>query len=50
MREEDKAFKNALAIYLDDSNLWEKIATAVPGRIVEEIKVPYEVLVAEVSN
>ncbi|CDP01716.1 unnamed protein product [Coffea canephora] len=49
MREEDKAFKNALAIYLDDSNLWEKIATAVPGRIVEEIKIRYEVLVAEVN-
>ena len=48
-REEDKAFENALAIYLDDSNLWEKIAAVVPGRTVEDIKMHYEVLVADVN-
>ncbi|XP_071916088.1 uncharacterized protein [Coffea arabica] len=48
-KEEDKAFENALAIYSYDSNLWEKIVAAVPARTVEEIKIHYEVLVADVN-
>ncbi|CDP01717.1 unnamed protein product [Coffea canephora] len=48
-KEEDQAFENALAIYSYDSNLWEKIVAAVPGRTVEEIKIHYEVLVADVN-
>lgn len=49
-REEDKAFENALAIYSDDSAPWEKIAAAIPGRTVDEIKNHFEVLVADVNS
>ncbi|KAL3525112.1 hypothetical protein ACH5RR_013484 [Cinchona calisaya] len=48
-REEDKAFENALAIYYDTSNLWEKIAAAVPGKTREEIKDHFQVLIADVN-
>lgn len=49
-REENRAFENALAIYSDDGNLWEKIAAAVPGRTLEEIKDHFEVLVSDVNE
>nr|AXY87681.1 transcription factor SRM1-like protein [Cymbidium sinense] len=49
--EEDKAFENALAIHHETcSDWWEKIAAAVPGKSMEEIKKHYEILVEEVRN
>ncbi|EYU23843.1 hypothetical protein ABFS83_14G308100 [Erythranthe nasuta] len=47
-REEDKAFENALALYHDDPNQWEKIAEAVPGKTIEDLKLHYEDLRADV--
>ncbi|XP_059639677.1 transcription factor SRM1-like isoform X2 [Cornus florida] len=49
-REQDKAFENALAIYSEDlSDRWEKIAAAVPGKTLEEIKHHYNILVEDVN-
>uniref|UniRef100_A0A5B6YQC3 Putative transcription factor DIVARICATA-like n=1 Tax=Davidia involucrata TaxID=16924 RepID=A0A5B6YQC3_DAVIN len=49
-REQDKAFENALAIYFEDSSdRWEKIAAAVPGKTLEEIKYHYNLLVEDVN-
>ncbi|KAE8687750.1 Protein RADIALIS-like 3 [Hibiscus syriacus] len=50
-REQDKAFENALATYPEDcSDRWEKIAAAVPGKALEEIKEHYELLVDDVNR
>ncbi|KAL1561179.1 hypothetical protein AAHA92_03917 [Salvia divinorum] len=43
-REEDKAFENALATHYNDADMWGKIALAVPGRTVEDLKLHYEAL------
>ncbi|KAE8732848.1 Transcription factor RADIALIS [Hibiscus syriacus] len=49
--EQDKAFENALATYPEDcSDRWEKIAAAVPGKTLEEIKEHYEILVDNVNR
>ncbi|KAJ8759324.1 hypothetical protein K2173_006844 [Erythroxylum novogranatense] len=50
-REQDKAFENALATYPeDDSDRWEKIASDVPGKTVEEIRHHYDLLVEDISQ
>ncbi|RZB41919.1 tRNase Z TRZ1 isoform X1 [Glycine soja] len=50
-REQDKAFKNALATHPeDDSDRWEKIAADVPGKTIEEIKQHYELLVEDINQ
>ncbi|KAL1217722.1 Transcription factor SRM1 [Cardamine amara subsp. amara] len=48
-RADDLAFERALAIYTDKTDYnWEKIAAAVPGKTIEQIKEHYEVLVRDV--
>lgn len=47
--EEDKAFETALATYSSDICPWEKIAAAVLGRTVDEIKNHFEVLVSDIN-
>ncbi|XP_073011932.1 transcription factor SRM1 [Typha latifolia] len=50
-REQEKAFENAIADNPEDSgDRWEKIAAAVPGKSVEEIKNHYELLVEDVDG
>ncbi|KAJ8546513.1 hypothetical protein K7X08_032390 [Anisodus acutangulus] len=50
-REQDKAFENALATYPDDSeDRWEKIASDVPGKTLEEVKYHYDLLLDDVSR
>lgn len=49
--EEDKAFENALAIHHETSgDWWEKIAAAVPGKFVAEIREHYELLAEDVRD
>ncbi|KAF3646946.1 Protein RADIALIS-like 6 [Capsicum annuum] len=50
-REQDKAFENALATYPEDSaDRWEKIATDVPEKTLEEVKHHYDLLLEDVSR
>ncbi|KAK9115501.1 hypothetical protein Sjap_014448 [Stephania japonica] len=50
-REQEKAFENALATQPEDSkDRWEKIAAAVPGKTLEEIKHHYELLVEDIKS
>lgn len=51
-REEEKAFENAIAIHWIDEESevqWEKIASMVPGKSLEELKQHYQLLVEDVS-
>ncbi|PKA66448.1 Transcription factor DIVARICATA [Apostasia shenzhenica] len=49
--EEDKAFEDALAAHYDTcSDWWEKIAVALPGKLLEEIKNHYAILVEDVGS
>ncbi|KAI5683831.1 hypothetical protein M9H77_05059 [Catharanthus roseus] len=48
-REENKAFENALALYSGHTCSWDKIAAAIPGRTVDEIRNHFEVLVSDVN-
>ncbi|PIN14136.1 Zuotin [Handroanthus impetiginosus] len=43
-RKEDKAFENALALCYNDADQWDKIALAVPGKTIEDLKLHYEAL------
>lgn len=49
---EDKLFESALAMHLDetDDRKWEKIASQVPGKSVEEVRQHYEILAEDISN
>lgn len=48
--EENKALESSLAIYDEDrSDRWEKIACAVPGRTIAEIKQQYQRLVEDIK-
>lgn len=49
-REEEKAFENAIALHCtDDSNgEWERIASMVPSKTLEELKKHYKLLVEDV--
>lgn len=50
-REQDKQFEKALATYPEKSkDRWEKIASDVAGKSVEEVKHHYELLVDDVSR
>lgn len=50
-KEEDKAFENALGTHPEDSSdRWEKIALAVPGKTIEEIKRHYDLLVEDING
>ncbi|KAG0459213.1 hypothetical protein HPP92_022341 [Vanilla planifolia] len=50
-REEEKAFENALAVHFDTCGDWlEKVAAAVPGKAMREIKNHYKILVEDVSS
>ncbi|XP_010271092.1 PREDICTED: protein RADIALIS-like 4 [Nelumbo nucifera] len=51
-REEEKAFETAIAMHwaTDDSkDRWEKIASMVPSKTVDELKKHYKVLVEDVD-
>ncbi|KAL9231554.1 hypothetical protein vseg_006772 [Gypsophila vaccaria] len=51
-REEEKAFENGIALHMSSSLLqddWEKIATLVPTKSMEELREHYEVLVEDVN-
>ncbi|KAG6421475.1 hypothetical protein SASPL_118028 [Salvia splendens] len=43
-REEDKAFEIALVTHYNDAHMWAKIALAVPGKTVQDLKLHYEAL------
>ncbi|KAL6522145.1 hypothetical protein OROMI_032022 [Orobanche minor] len=43
-KEDDKAFENALALYHNDADRWKKIASAVPEKTIEDVKLHYEAL------
>ncbi|CAK9161941.1 unnamed protein product [Ilex paraguariensis] len=48
---ENKLFENALAIYDQDTpDRWQKVAKAVGGKTVEEVKRHYEMLVEDVEH
>lgn len=50
--EEEKAFENAIAMHwIEESSKeqWEKIASAVPSKSMEDVKQHYQVLVEDVS-
>lgn len=50
-REQEKAFENALALHPEDStDRWERIAEAVSGKTVEDIKLHYELLVEDING
>ncbi|KAK9091139.1 hypothetical protein Sjap_024316 [Stephania japonica] len=52
-REEEKTFENAIATYWDENgskNRWEKIASLVPGKTMEQVKRHYEVLVEDINS
>ncbi|CAL0308398.1 unnamed protein product [Lupinus luteus] len=49
--EQDKAFESALVNHPEDApDRWEKIATDVPGKTIEEIKQHYELLVEDINQ
>ncbi|XP_047975802.1 uncharacterized protein LOC125218215 isoform X2 [Salvia hispanica] len=43
-REEDKAFEIALFTHYNHADMWGKIALAVPGKTVQDLKLHYEAL------
>lgn len=52
--EEEKAFENAIAMHWNDEEAeseeqWEKIASEVPNKSMEEVKQHYQALVDDVS-
>ncbi|KAK8601278.1 hypothetical protein V6N13_059003 [Hibiscus sabdariffa] len=48
---QNKLFENALAIYDNDTpDLWQKLAKAVGGKTVEEVKLHYEILLEDLKN
>ncbi|KAE8712591.1 Protein RADIALIS-like 6 [Hibiscus syriacus] len=48
---QNKLFENALAIYGHDApDLWQKLARAVGGKTVEEVKLHYEKLVEDIKQ
>ncbi|KAF6166672.1 hypothetical protein GIB67_005534 [Kingdonia uniflora] len=50
-REQDKTFENALATYDQRTpDFWEKVASAVEGKTVEEVKKHFEILIEDVKN
>lgn len=52
-REEDKAFENAIATHWmeneESEEQWDKIASMVPTKSLEELKLHYQLLVEDVS-
>lgn len=50
-RDEDKAFENAIAMHWveDSKEIWDKIASLVPTKTLEELKLHYQVLVDDVD-
>ncbi|CAN4119089.1 unnamed protein product [Withania somnifera] len=49
-KEEDRAFENALAVYLGDSDVVLNIAAAVPRKSTQEIIKHYNVLVEDINS
>ncbi|GMI96802.1 RADIALIS-LIKE SANT/MYB 3, RAD-like 6 [Hibiscus trionum] len=48
---QNKLFENALAIYDKDTpDLWQKLASAVGDKTVEEVKLHYENLVEDIKQ
>ncbi|KAL4296296.1 hypothetical protein GQ457_12G031260 [Hibiscus cannabinus] len=48
---QNKLFENALAIYdMDAPDVWQKLAMAVGGKTVEEVKLHYENLLEDIKN
>ncbi|XP_019436916.1 PREDICTED: protein RADIALIS-like 4 [Lupinus angustifolius] len=48
---QNKKFENALAIYDKDTpDRWQKLARAVGGKTVEEVKMHYEMLVEDLKQ
>ncbi|KAG2720082.1 hypothetical protein I3760_02G019200 [Carya illinoinensis] len=49
--QENKKFERALAVYdKDTADRWQKVARAVGGKSVEEVKRHYEILIADVKE
>uniref|UniRef100_A0A5B7B552 Putative Duplicated homeodomain-like superfamily protein n=1 Tax=Davidia involucrata TaxID=16924 RepID=A0A5B7B552_DAVIN len=50
-REEERAFENAIALHWaeDSKEQWDKIASMVPSKTIEELKQHYQLLVEDVS-
>ncbi|KAF8399164.1 hypothetical protein HHK36_015029 [Tetracentron sinense] len=51
-REEEKAFENAIAMHWvdeDSKDQWEKIASMLPSKTIDEVKLHYEILVEDVN-
>ncbi|XP_059300258.1 transcription factor SRM1-like [Lycium ferocissimum] len=48
-KEEDTIFENTLAIYFTDDNLLMKMAEALPGKSLDDIKQHYDMLVEDVD-
>ena len=50
-REEEKTFENAIAMHWTDDceEVWAKIASAVPGKSLDELKQHYQFLVEDVN-
>lgn len=50
-REENMRFEDALAVYgPEDPNRWQKVANAVGGKSVKEVKMHYEILMEDVTR
>ncbi|KAK4763473.1 hypothetical protein SAY87_012911 [Trapa incisa] len=50
-REEDKKFEHALVTYPEDSSdRWEKIASELPGKTAEDVRLHYEILVDDLNH
>lgn len=43
-------FEDAIAMYHNDADRWDKIAAAVPGKTIEDLKLHYEALRADVLD
>ncbi|KAG2724884.1 hypothetical protein I3760_01G038800 [Carya illinoinensis] len=49
--QENKKFERALAVYDKDTpDRWQKVARAVGGKSVEEVKRQYEILIEDVRD
>ncbi|KAL8211145.1 hypothetical protein R6Q57_005582 [Mikania cordata] len=49
--QENKSFKRALAVYdRDTPDRWKKIACAVGGKTIEEVKRHYQVLIEDLRR
>ncbi|KAH0776323.1 hypothetical protein KY290_007734 [Solanum tuberosum] len=48
-KEEDKIFENTLATKEDNNNLLEEKAKALPGKLTDDIKDHYNILIEDIN-